>query len=69
MDKQEVMYMVVDELAHWVYTIESKLEDTVDTARLMNQEENSKYHHYVVVECSAEYAAEWYEAWKKLMNL
>lgn len=36
MDKQEVMYMVVDELAHWVYTIEAKLEDAVDTARLMN---------------------------------
>lgn len=69
MDNQEVMYMVVDELAHWVYMIEAKLEDAVETARLMNQEENPMYHHYVVVECSAEYAAEWYEAWKKVMNL
>ena len=69
MDKQEVMYMVVDELAHWVYTIEAKLGVGVDIARMMNQAENPMYHHYVVVECSVEYAAEWYEAWKKLMNL
>lgn len=69
MDKQEVMYMVVDDHAHWVYTIEAKLEDAVDIARLMNQEENPMYHHYVVVECSAEYAREWYEAWKKVMTL
>ncbi len=66
MDKQEVMYMVVDELAHWVYTIEAKLEDAVDIARLMNQEENPKYHHYVVIECSGDYARAWLDAWKKV---
>lgn len=66
---EDVMYMVVDELANWVYTIEAKLEDAIDTARLMNQEENPKYHHYVVIECSGKYAREWLEAWKKVMSL
>ena len=65
---EDVMYMVVDELARWVYTIEERLEDAVGIARLMNQEENPKYHHYVVIECSVDYAAEWLDAWKELMN-
>lgn len=65
---EDVMYMVVDEPNQWVYTIEANLEDAVGIARLMNQEENPKYHHYVVIECSGEYAAEWLEAWKGLMN-
>lgn len=65
---EDVMYMVVDEPLHWVYTIEAKLEDAIDTARLMNQEENPMYHHYVVVECSVEYAREWLAAWKKVLE-
>lgn len=67
--KHDVMYMVVDELSYWVYTIEAKLDDAVDTARLMNQEENSMYHHYVVVECSVEHAEKWYKAWKKAIEV
>lgn len=63
---EDVMYMVVDDPHKWVYTIEPNLDSAIEIARRMNDEENPKYHHYVVVECSAEYAAEWYEAWKKV---
>ena len=66
---KDVVYMVFDEEMDWIYTIVDDVDEAVSIARTMNQEENPKYHHYVVIECSGERAAEWYDAWKKVMNL
>lgn len=68
MNEQDVMYMVVDDHCDWVYTIESDLDHAIDIARQMNDEENPKYHHYVVQECSWQYGMVWQEAWKKVTN-
>lgn len=63
---EDVMYMVVDAIPYWVYTVEADLNRAIDIARQMNDEENPKYHHYVVIECSGDHARAWLEAWKKV---
>ena len=62
----EVMYMVFDEVMDWIYTIVDDVDEAVSVARTMNQEDNPKYHHYVVQECSKEFAIAWMDRWRTI---
>lgn len=63
------MYIILDEKCDWIYTIVSDLDEAMDKARMLNDEENQLYHHYVVEECTAEYGQSWLDAWKKVLSV
>lgn len=68
MASKDTMYIILDDKMNWIYNIVDDLDEAIDTARMMNDEENPKYHHYVVQECSQQYGTMWQEAWKKVTN-
>ena len=67
--KNDSMYIILDEIADWIYTIVYDLDEAMDTARMLNAEENQLYNHYVVEECTIEYGESWLEAWKKVIEV
>ena len=65
---EDVMYMVIDEYMNYIVSITSDLDDALMMVRRLNREDDPRYHHYVVMECSRIYGESWLEAWKKVMN-
>ena len=67
MVSKETMYIILDEKQKWIYYILDDLDDAIATARMLNDEENQKYHHYVVTECTRQYGEMWLQAWRNLL--
>ena len=65
---KDVMYMVIDEHMDYIVSIVSDLDDAMMIARRLNHEDDSRYHYYVVMECSWTFGESWLAAWEKVMN-
>ena len=65
---EDEMYMVIDEHMDYIVSIVSDLDDAMMIARRFNHEDDSRYHYYVVMECSRTFGESWLAAWEKVMN-
>lgn len=61
------MYIVLDEKMDWIYTIVDDYDEARSMAMAMNEVDDLKYHHYVVLDCSKEYGRAWLAALRRVI--